>query len=632
MEPPVDPEELISCPYEPVHMFRSKRLIYHLEKCRKNHPTSEFKKCDFNASHIVPAPEIAFHLSICPDRGRLELEVFHENHQYKQKGDTSLPQCDWTPPEASESWDGDNVRFEPKVNEQLFEEEAAKIKPSQAKPSKKPPSPEKWRMPHSLPMTGPIRTSGGRGRGRGITKKLAEAKPGPSGLQKNRGASADVAEQSSLPSGLGKSHSGSLSQGQPHPVSLLSHELEQSSLSGEPDSSSFSLSQGQPHSASSHVMGPSSLPPGLGQVGSVMSQSSLSQVQPQPLGQSPGLGQPYSGSRLNFMGHSSLSQVHPQTGGQSSLPPGMGQPYSGSSVNFMGRSSLSQVHPQTGQSSLSQVHPQTGGQSSLPPGLGQPHSGSSVNLMGQSSLSQVHPQTGGQSSLPPGGMGQPHSGSSVNLMGQSSFSHQFVGQSSLPPGMGQPHSGSNVMSQSSLPPGLGHPSLSQPVFNAFGTNGQPVGRGLAQPHMYPMALSQNPFVPASMGRGNGYGRGALCFGRGKIPLPTSTTTVNGSALNGVLQATPNGATNLKSAGINNAQSSPPAPNPSVEEMEKKEQNEEEIMKRKNIRKLKKALRQVEELELKQKSGVILTPEQFVKLNRKADLLSKLREVETDEVE
>uniref|UniRef100_A0A1X7VDD0 CHHC U11-48K-type domain-containing protein n=1 Tax=Amphimedon queenslandica TaxID=400682 RepID=A0A1X7VDD0_AMPQE len=480
MEPPVDPEELISCPYEPVHMFRSKRLIYHLEKCRKNHPTSEFKKCDFNASHIVPAPEIAFHLSICPDRGRLELEVFHENHQYKQKGDTSLPQCDWTPPEASESWDGDNVRFEPKVNEQLFEEEAAKIKPSQAKPSKKPPSPEKWRMPHSLPMTGPIRTSGGRGRGRGITKKLAEAKPGPSGLQKNRGASADVAEQSSLPSGLGKSHSGSLSQGQPHPVSLLSHELEQSSLSGEPDSSSFSLSQGQPHSASSHVMGPSSLPPGLGQVGSVMSQSSLSQVQPQPLG------------HLLF-------------------------------------------------------------------------------LLVWDSLILVLV---------------------VNLMGQSSFSHQFVGQSSLPPGMGQPHSGSNVMSQSSLPPGLGHPSLSQPVFNAFGTNGQPVGRGLAQPHMYPMALSQNPFVPASMGRGNGYGRGALCFGRGKIPLPTSTTTVNGSALNGVLQATPNGATNLKSAGINNAQSSPPAPNPSVEEMEKKEQNEEEIMKRKNIRKLKKALRQV----------------------------------------
>ena len=35
MEPPIDPEEMVACPYDPVHMFKSKRLIYHLEKCRK---------------------------------------------------------------------------------------------------------------------------------------------------------------------------------------------------------------------------------------------------------------------------------------------------------------------------------------------------------------------------------------------------------------------------------------------------------------------------------------------------------------------------------------------------------------------------------------------------------------------
>ena len=213
---------------------------------------------------------------------------------------------------------------------------------------------------------------------------MVEAKTTPSGLQKIGGSPAGVVEQSSH-SGLGQFHSGSLSGGQPHPVSLLSHETEQLSLSGQP--SPFSLSQGQPHSVSSQMMGPPSLPPGLGQPGSVMSQSSLSQAQLQSMG------------------------------------------------------------------------------------LGQPHSGS---VMSQSSLSQAQLQS---------------------------------------MGVGQPHSGS-VMSHSSLPrpPGLAHPSLSQPVFNGFGTNGQPpAGRGLAQPHgIYPMALSQNPFVPPGLGTGNGYGRG-MCL-------------------------------------------------------------------------------------------------------------------------
>ena len=30
-----DPDELISCPYDPVHLVQRKRIQYHLMKCRK---------------------------------------------------------------------------------------------------------------------------------------------------------------------------------------------------------------------------------------------------------------------------------------------------------------------------------------------------------------------------------------------------------------------------------------------------------------------------------------------------------------------------------------------------------------------------------------------------------------------
>ena len=80
-----DPEELEICPYDPIHRIRRKRFPYHLVKCRKvsyqflkkndfvtllsqNHPNQKYKLCPFNARHVIPVPEINYHIRVCPDR------------------------------------------------------------------------------------------------------------------------------------------------------------------------------------------------------------------------------------------------------------------------------------------------------------------------------------------------------------------------------------------------------------------------------------------------------------------------------------------------------------------------------------------------------------------------------------
>ena len=99
METWADPDELVVCPYDPVHRVQRKRLQYHLIKCRKvgtvwsrDHVTSarpwyivyvfssqnfyvkDYRQCPFNARHVVPKPEFEYHIQVCEDRGRFEAE------------------------------------------------------------------------------------------------------------------------------------------------------------------------------------------------------------------------------------------------------------------------------------------------------------------------------------------------------------------------------------------------------------------------------------------------------------------------------------------------------------------------------------------------------------------------------
>jgi len=74
-----DPEEMIPCPYDKVHMIRAKRMQYHLMKCRKNYIGSDFAVCPFNARHEMPKPELRFHLANCPDKAVIEPMLAYES-------------------------------------------------------------------------------------------------------------------------------------------------------------------------------------------------------------------------------------------------------------------------------------------------------------------------------------------------------------------------------------------------------------------------------------------------------------------------------------------------------------------------------------------------------------------------
>lgn len=63
-----DPERLMVCPYDEVHMIKAKRFQHHLLKCRQNHPDKDFVTCPFNAKHVMLRHEIRHHVSRCPDR------------------------------------------------------------------------------------------------------------------------------------------------------------------------------------------------------------------------------------------------------------------------------------------------------------------------------------------------------------------------------------------------------------------------------------------------------------------------------------------------------------------------------------------------------------------------------------
>ena len=90
-----DPEALIQCPYEKVHMIRRKRMPYHLQKCRRNYQGQAFKVCPFNARHEVPEPEYRHHLLHCPNKCMVEKDMIHikrlqEDAAYREKYDGGL--------------------------------------------------------------------------------------------------------------------------------------------------------------------------------------------------------------------------------------------------------------------------------------------------------------------------------------------------------------------------------------------------------------------------------------------------------------------------------------------------------------------------------------------------------------
>ncbi|WAR17698.1 GTSF1-like protein [Mya arenaria] len=121
-----DPEELIECPYDRVHMVRAKRFQYHLVRCRKNYIGSEFQKCPFNAKHHVPKPEFRHHIANCPDKAIVETEIGAANKREENqlKGCTDTPAYKNLEIPNQEDWDEEisaPVRRGPAYDEMYYE-------------------------------------------------------------------------------------------------------------------------------------------------------------------------------------------------------------------------------------------------------------------------------------------------------------------------------------------------------------------------------------------------------------------------------------------------------------------------------------------------------------------------------
>lgn len=112
----VDKDELFVCPFDPVHRISAKRFVYHIHKCRKQHPHMETATCPFNARHIVLKPALRHHTSTCPDKRLMELEMNGHDHLDSREGHVPVSTEIAHFPGDNEYWDDEVPAEEKKEN------------------------------------------------------------------------------------------------------------------------------------------------------------------------------------------------------------------------------------------------------------------------------------------------------------------------------------------------------------------------------------------------------------------------------------------------------------------------------------------------------------------------------------
>ena len=74
-----DREELVTCPYDPVHMISQMRLPYHLIKCRKNHNGKAYQQCPYDGKHVILRSKFQDHMNECDKRAIVEPQLVLED-------------------------------------------------------------------------------------------------------------------------------------------------------------------------------------------------------------------------------------------------------------------------------------------------------------------------------------------------------------------------------------------------------------------------------------------------------------------------------------------------------------------------------------------------------------------------
>ncbi|GFY66296.1 gametocyte-specific factor 1 [Trichonephila inaurata madagascariensis] len=111
----MNPNMMVTCPYNNAHRMKESRLQIHITKCRQDHLNDDHFVCPFNSTHVLPHQERAYHLLRCPDKAPLDrklAESMDKNNPFK--GRTAVPSySEPIPIEPSEVWDEDED-FEPR--------------------------------------------------------------------------------------------------------------------------------------------------------------------------------------------------------------------------------------------------------------------------------------------------------------------------------------------------------------------------------------------------------------------------------------------------------------------------------------------------------------------------------------
>jgi len=76
-------EKLMLCPFDKNHTVLPLRYENHVRKCALQHSTMP-EICPFNAKHHVVKGELRHHLTVCPDKYRLEKEFVHQHQTIKK--------------------------------------------------------------------------------------------------------------------------------------------------------------------------------------------------------------------------------------------------------------------------------------------------------------------------------------------------------------------------------------------------------------------------------------------------------------------------------------------------------------------------------------------------------------------